>query len=134
VNPAAPVTVRVALPHEQAVLVREQTRRISVQLADTPLTTWPATADGVVSAATDSLPSAALGMNSGGAIVTDPTDDKHLKSREPVALLDLSVAEARSKRIGTRAEVRFDHGWTPLAAQLLRRAQQMWLRHVNPVE
>jgi putative peptide zinc metalloprotease protein len=134
VDAAAPLVVRVALPHEQAVLVREQTQRINVVLADAPEQTWTAQASGVVSAATLDLPSAALGVNSGGEIVTDPADNKHLRSREPVVLLDVQVADAPSARIGTRAQVRFAHGWAPLAEQLLRRAQQMWLRHVNPAE
>jgi putative peptide zinc metalloprotease protein len=133
-DPTQPVTVRVALPHEQAVLATTHTRRIDVRLADQPFATWPAVAGGIVAAAADRLPSAALGVHSGGAIVTDPADDKHLKSREPVVWLDLTLRGASSPRIGTRATVRFDHGWAPLAEQLLRRAQQMWLRHVNPAQ
>lgn len=133
-DPTAPLLIRVALPHEQALLVRERTRKIAVLLPEDPFTTWTARADGEMSGATRELPGAALGVTSGGVVVTDPADSRHLKSWEPVVWMDVVIPDLPSTRIGTRVEVRFDHGWAPLAMQIGRRAQQVLLSHFNPVE
>jgi putative peptide zinc metalloprotease protein len=131
-------TVRVAIAQEEAALVTrtlEHPASIEVRLADEPARTYAATLSRDLLAATPALPSAALAEYSGGTIQTDPQDPKHLKPVDGVVLADVvlsGAAGAASTRIGTRAWVRIDHGSAPLAVQLARSAQQLFLKHFNP--
>jgi putative peptide zinc metalloprotease protein len=127
-------TVRVALPQALAALVQGQTRSVGVRLADTHDELWPATLQAGSAGAVARLPSAALGERSGGSIVTDPTDTAGLTPAQPVVLADVRLTGHHTLRTGGRAWVRFDHGWSPLAVQAARAAQQLVLRHFNPAQ
>ncbi len=122
--------VRVALPQEQASLVQGSTRSVSVRLADDAATARPGVLLRDVAGAVRKLPSAALGERSGGPIATDPKDT--LVPAQGVVLADVQLAADLGPRVGARAWVRFDHGLAPLAWQLARRAQQLFLKHFNP--
>ena len=134
-----PVTVRVALPQDEAGLVRKRANGVGVRLSEDG---WrlrngevrAATGMSVVdqSGAVAKLPSAALGELGGGDIATDPSDKEGLTARAPVVLMDVVVADARSERIGARAMVRFDHGHASIGEQALRKLQQLVLQHFNP--
>ena len=52
----------------------------------------------------------------------------------PVVLADVRLASRAVPRTGGRAWVRFDHGWSPLAAQAARGLQQLLLQHFNPAQ
>jgi putative peptide zinc metalloprotease protein len=82
-----------------------------------------------VPAATNSLPSAALGDRYGGSIITDPKDPEALRTLEPVFLFDVAVPSQRFERAGARAWVRIDHGREPLATQWGRSLRRVVLRH-----
>ena len=129
-----PTTVRVALPQAIATRVQTATRAVAVQLADMRGTAWPARLDAAAAGAANRLPSAALGDHAGGSIVTDPADTGHLKPAQPVVLADVHLAGHAAVRTGGRAWVRFDHGWSPLAMQLARGAQQLVLAQFNPAQ
>ncbi len=158
----APLTVRVALPQEQAELVRHHADIVAhAAVADAGAVAGlaagtPATRElqgamiGVrfaeegwrprhgrlrrdAGGAVTQLPSAALGQPGGGDIAVDPADKDGLTPQVPVVLLDVEVAQVRSARIGARAQVRFDHGSMSIARQTVRALQQLLLQHVNPV-
>ena len=129
-----PTTVRVALPQTIATRVQTATRSVGVQLADSQGTAWPAALEPAAAGTVNRLPSAALGDHAGGSIVTDPTDASHLKPAQPVVLADVRLAGRPAQRTGGRAWVRFDHGWSPLALQLARGAQQLVLAQFNPAQ
>jgi putative peptide zinc metalloprotease protein len=87
--------------------------------------------DGVVPETGSVLPAAALGVQVGGRIETDPADADGLRTLQPVAVIDVQVPDLAVQRLGSRLLVRFDHGAQPLGARLLRRLQQLTLRHLG---
>lgn len=76
--------------------------------------------------ATGQLPTAALSDTMGGDILTVPDDPEHLETVRPVVLMDVSLAASEQTpplRLGERAWVRIDRGWSPPVVQLVR-----WMR------
>jgi putative peptide zinc metalloprotease protein len=86
-----------------------------------------------VPAATDVLPTAALGDRAGGPVPTDPADKEGTRTLEPVFLFDVRLAAKQVERVGGRVWVRFDHGARPLGVQWQRRLHQLLLKQFNPV-
>lgn len=124
--------VKVAVWQEDSGLIRSGTKAVEVKLTETAEGPLTAQLSGEVPAATVYLPTAALGDRAGGAIVTDPTDKDGTKTLEPVFLYDLLLDSKTLERVGARAAVRFDHGSRPLAFQMQRRLQQLFLKQFNP--
>lgn len=125
-------SLRVVLEQDVAALVRDDTRGVVVQLAEQPGESIPARLLRTVPAATERLPSAALGEHAGGSFPVDPADKDHLQTPTPVFVLDVVLDGRVLERAGGRAWVRFDHGWTPLVVQWGRRLKQLFLRHFDP--
>ena len=131
---AAP-TVRVALPEAEAGNLRQLQGRVSVRLAASPGTARAAVLARDSGGAVPQLPSAALSQRHGGAVATDPLDPQDLRPVQPVVLLDVQLAApigAGDARIGERAWVRFDAGYTPLGLHWVRNLRQQVLRRFNP--
>jgi putative peptide zinc metalloprotease protein len=126
------ISVKAAVPQEDAGLIRSHTREVQVALANQPGPTLQGRLTAEVPAATTQLPTAALGDRGGGPFVTDPADKDGLKTLEPVFLLDLRLTSKTLERVGGRVWLRFDHGATPLAFQWHRRMQQLFLKQFNP--
>jgi putative peptide zinc metalloprotease protein len=127
-----PATVRVAVEQDVAALVRSDTRQVGVRLAEAPGETLPARLLRAVPAATEKLPSPALGDFAGGRFAVDPTDEDHQRTPTPVFVFDLVVDGLIPERAGGRVWVRFDHGWAPLAVQWARQLKQLFLSNFNP--
>jgi putative peptide zinc metalloprotease protein len=125
----AQITARVVVPQADVGLVRRQTQSVSVRLADDIGSPLPATILREVPAASDRLPSAALGNRGGGKIQVDPQDDEGTRTLDTVFQFDLNLpAETRLANAGGRVYVRFDHGAEPLAGQWYRSLRQLFLR------
>jgi putative peptide zinc metalloprotease protein len=127
----APTVVRVAVPENDAVLMRESTRGIEVRMAGVRHAV-PAELMRDIPAATHDLPSAALGNGGGGPHATDPADETGLRTQEPVVLVDLKLSTQTVQRIGGRAWVRFDHGLEPLAKRWQRELRQVFFLLPSP--
>jgi putative peptide zinc metalloprotease protein len=127
----APPLVRVAVPQEDAALLRGRTRRVEVRLADEGATR-PAQLAREVPASTRVLPSAALGAPAGGPHAVDPTDKEGTRALDPLFLFDVALEQSALQRLGERAWVRFDLRAEPLAMQWQRRVRQAFLKHFNP--
>jgi len=125
-------TVRVAVSEHAAALLQADTRAITVRPAEAPGVRWTAQHTDTTTAASQRLPSAALADRSGGPHVVDPTDPQHLRTREPVFLVDLALPGTQAERIGGRVWVRFEHSATPLALQWGRQLQQLFLQGFKP--
>jgi len=125
-------TVRVAVEQDEAALVRGETRAVSVRLAEVPGESRAGHLLRAVPAATEKLPSAALGEHAGGDIAVDPADKDHQQAVAPVFIFDVGVNDTVLERAGGRAWVRFEHGWAPLALQWGRRLKQLFLRQFHP--
>ena len=126
------VGIRAVVPEYDALLVRQSAEEIEVRIADAPGTPMHAVLVREVPAATNELPSAALGDRGGGLFATDPSDPDGLRVQEPVVVFELQLPESQLTRVGARAWVRFDHGSTPLAVRWHRRIRQVFLKHLSP--
>ena len=93
-------------------------------------TRYGAVAVVVIAAASNQLPSAALGAAGGGPLAVDATDPEGLRTPEAVFQLELGLLEEAGARIGERVYVRFDHGSEPLALRAFRALRRLLLRHV----
>jgi len=128
------VRVRAVVDEHDVALVREQTRSVEVLLEDRAWQTLHASLNRETPAATQTLPSPALGDRTGGHRITDPADKDGIKTLEPVFLVDLTLPANATRRVGGRAWVHFDHGASPLAVQWSRRVQQLFLKHFSARE
>jgi len=122
------LSARVVVPDVDVDLVRHRTKRIELRLVDRPTETFTTTIQREVPAASEKLPSTALGSQGGGAIAVDPLDKEGLKAVEKIFQFDLALPnQAHVHAFGGRVYVRFDHGWEPLANRWERRLRQLFL-------
>jgi len=123
------ITARVVVPQGDVGLVRRKTRSVEIRLADDVGTALPAEILREVPAASDRLPSAALGSTGGGEFQVDPQDEQGTRTLDPIFQFDLSLPpETEIENAGGRVYVRFDHGTEPLARQWYRSVRQLFLR------
>lgn len=126
------VTVRALVSQQDIDLVRESTREIEVRLVERIGAAERAVLRRLVPAASDQLPSPALGQQGGGQIAIDPTDEQGRRMVQKFFEVDVELdAEKRPVLIGAHAYVRFDHGWAPIGVQWYRTARQMFLSRLN---
>lgn len=130
----APPVVRVALPEDQAHALAQAGASASVLLAEHGGSALPARLLRDSRAAAPQLPSAALSQHHGGAVLTDPQDDQHLRSLQPVVLVDVQLERQPpgAPRLGGRAWVRLELGWAPLAWQAGQSLWRRWRQAANP--
>ena len=123
---------RVAVTQNEINLVRGRTREVEVRLAGNIGQVISAAIKREVPAATDQLPSRALGSSGGGKIAVDPADEKGMTALEKVFQFELALAEAASSEyFGQRVHVRFNHGSEPLASQWQRSIRQLFLKRLG---
>ena len=123
-------TIRVVLPQADVGLVKSNTERVTIRLAERPLTVYSARITRQVPGAIAQLPSAALGARGGGPFAIDPQDESGTRPVESVFEFELAVP-TEVTRLGGRVYVRFDHGSEPLGRQWYRRLRQLFLRRFN---
>jgi putative peptide zinc metalloprotease protein len=125
------LVARTVVPDEEIAWLLSGVRAVSVMRPEAPGQAHAGRWDGVVPETGSVLPAAALGVQAGGRIETDPTDTEGLRTLQPVAVIDVQVPDLAVQRLGSRLLVRFDHGAQPLGARWLRRLQQLTLRHLG---
>jgi putative peptide zinc metalloprotease protein len=125
------LVARAVVPQEDIAWLLSGVRAVSVMRPEATGQVHAGRWDGVVPETGSTLPSAALGVQAGGRIETDPQDPEGLRTLQPVAVIDVQVPALGVQRLGARLWVRFDHGPQPLGARLLRRLQQLTLRHLG---
>lgn len=128
------VRVRAVVDEHDIALVRERTQSVDVLLAERAWQRLDAGLTRETPAATQTLPSPALGDRAGGSRITDPGDKEGVKTLEPVFLVDLTLPSNATNRVGGRAWVHFDHGASPLIVQWTRRVRQLFLKHFSAAE
>lgn len=133
-----PEVVRVAVPERDASGLQRGVRAASVRLASAGPASRPARLERDGGGATLKLPSAALSERHGGDVQTDPRDADDRTPLQPVVLLDLlldaapTASDGARGRIGERAWVRLDLGYSPLLVQAAAWSRDRFLRHFNP--
>jgi putative peptide zinc metalloprotease protein len=122
------LTARVVVSQREIDLVRQRSRRIDVRLIDHPAQPLHAVIMREVPAATEQLPSTALGSQGGGSIAVDPVDKQGVKAIDKLFHLELGLpSSAGISVMGGRVYVRFDHGWEPLVYRWHRQVRQLFL-------
>jgi putative peptide zinc metalloprotease protein len=120
--------LRVVVGQDDIGLVRERTRDVEVALATWDAKPVPARIVRAVPAASEQLPTRALGGSGGGTLPVDPRDPTGLRTMEKVFEYDLALPdEGWGRFIGQRVYVRFDHGYEALGRQLYRAGRQLFL-------
>ena len=122
------LTVRVVVSQKSIDLVRHRLRGVEVKLSEELHRTLPAQVRREVPAASAQLPSTALGVGGGGQIAVDPFDAQGVRSIERHFQFDLELpSRSGIVNIGGRAQVRFQHGWEPLAYRWYRGVRRLFL-------
>ena len=123
------MTVRTIVEQPDIDLIRHGTRAVHVRLVERLAEPIAAAVSRVIPAASDELPSPALGSEGGGQV---PMDAKKQKAMRTVFQVDLTVPLAQGiMNVGGRVQVRFDHGSVPLLAQWYRQGRQVFLSRFN---
>lgn len=126
---AAPI-VRVIVDQADAALIRRHSREVRVRLPIDGGSVWPARIVRAVPAASNELPSAALGRAGGGEAATDPRDESGRRSVETFFELELALPPDFPHRwFGSRVSVRFAHPPQALAPRAWEALRRLFLRH-----
>ena len=88
-----------------------------------------ATVHSEVPAASDELPSKALGTDGGGMIPVDPADASGTRAMATLFQFELELQQSLPAQLyGQRVYVRFDHGAEPVGIQWQRSLRQLFMR------
>lgn len=119
---------RVVVPQEAVDRVRRDTSRVGVRLVDHPQIALEGKVLREVPAGGELLPSAALAVEGGGEIGTDPRDVKAPKALQRVFQFDIELnGIGPVDHFGERVFVRFEHRAEPLALQWYRSIRLLFL-------
>ncbi len=126
------IIVRTIVDQGEIDLIRHQTHAVEVRLAERLAATMPASITRLVPAASEALPSPALGSEGGGQVPLDPRDVKGEKAMKKLFQIDLELPLQHGLlNVGGRVYVRFDHGREALMAQWYRQGRQLFLARFN---
>jgi len=119
---------RVLVSQDDIDLVRDRTRGVEVKLAGRLGETLPAHLRREVPAASAQLPNPALSTAGGGKVALDPRQGDKGIALQGWFEFELDLPDTRSRTLGERVYVRFEHGWEPLAWRWLRAGRQLFMR------
>jgi len=126
------ITVRAVVTQGTIDRVRQQTTGIEVRLTEQIDRPVAASLKRIVPAASDQLPSRALGSEGGGSIAVDPRDANGARAVLSVFQIELELPSFTGRvNAGGRAYVRFDHGRAPLASQWYDDIRRLFLSRFN---
>ena len=123
--------VQVVVPERDSGPLHKGIRAASVRLAEDISSVHPASVIQSTPAASNQLPSSALGAAGGGGIAVASSDSTGLTSSERVFHLQLSFDQIiKVSGVGERAFVKLKHEDAPLGTRLYRLIQQTFLSNV----
>jgi len=126
------MTVRTVVDQDDIDLIHGHTVGVQIRLAERIAEPLDAQVSRVVPAASESLPSPALGNEGGGEVPLDPRDPDGQKTLRRMFQVDITLPAPQGLlNVGGRVFVRFDHGTAPLAAQWYRKGRQLFLARFN---
>jgi putative peptide zinc metalloprotease protein len=126
------VRIRAAVSEEAIELVRDRLEGIEVRRTERVGEVASARLARLAPAATNRLPSVALGSAGGGALAVDPRDPEGETAVEKVFEVDVEITEALpSPVVGARVYLRFDHGLESLGARWVRSLRQLFLSRLD---
>jgi len=129
INLSDHLTVRAVVSQDNIGLLREEIRRVNVLETVWGGRDYEATLLRAVPGGSLKLPTAALGTAGGGSFAVDPRDPEGRQTLARVFEFEVALPdEARTRFLGNRVYVRFDHGYEPIGLQLYRSLRQLLLR------
>ena len=128
INNAA-TRARVVVTQADIGLVRQSINSVEIRMAGQAGRVIAASVHSEVPAASNILPSKALGTAGGGVIPVDPADASGTRALETLFQFELELQEDLPVQLyGQRVYVRFDHGAEPLGIQWQRSLRQLFMR------
>ena len=126
----APMIVIAALRQADMELVTNRLRDVEVRFASRLGSRYEAHLTRVNPHATDELPSELFAAQGGGpfSLRQNAPGETGLHTIETLFLLEIALEQGMGGQFGERAYVLFDHGYSPLAAQIGRSLRQLFLR------
>ena len=122
------VKVRAVISEREVDLLRDDAEEVEVRLSEHLDQPVQARIGRVVPAASQQLPSSALGSAGGGKVVVDPRDQRGTYAVEKLFVVEIELPDGTPVTgIGGRVHVRFEHGYAPLVAQWYRGLRQVFL-------
>ncbi|MBS0182920.1 MAG: HlyD family efflux transporter periplasmic adaptor subunit [Nitrospira sp.] len=126
------IIIRTIVDQGDIDLIRHQTQAVQVRLAERLAEPMPAAITRLIPAASEELPSPALGSEGGGQVPLDPHDSKGHIAIKKLFQIDLELPVQHGiLNVGGRVYVRFDHGREALAVQWHRQGRQLFLARFN---
>jgi putative peptide zinc metalloprotease protein len=123
--------VRVVVQQDDIELVHERLAGVRLRLSDSLNHVYVSRIVRSFPGGVEELPTAALGLNAGGSVPTQPSDPNGVKTLQRVFIVDLALPQDVTPMFGERVYVRFEHGSESLARQAWRRLRQVFLSHFN---
>lgn len=128
------IVIRVVASQQDARRIREEGTNIEVRLVGQSGMILPGKLLGEVPLASDQLPSAALGSQTGGAMQVDARDKRGTTALEHVFAFDIAIPFGPHGRyVGSRASVRFQHSASPLLPRWVDVVQTIITKNINPL-
>lgn len=126
--------IRVVATQQDARRIREDATSIEVRLVGHSGLILPGRFLGEVPLASDQLPSAALGSQTGGALQVDARDERGITVLEHVSAFDIAIPfDTHGRYVGSRASVRFQHSARPLLPRWIEVVQTKISKNINPL-
>ncbi len=123
---------RVVVTQKDIGIIRKETNNFEIKLSNDLSRTIPATIEREVPAASNQLPSRALGTMGGGSLAINPDDPDGLQTLEKVFQFDIRLEELPEiSFVGGRVYAKFNHRKRPLAHHFYRSLRQLFLRKFN---
>jgi putative peptide zinc metalloprotease protein len=124
--------VRVIVDQADESFIRSHTKSIRVKLPFAPERAWEARVVRAVPAASNDLPSAALGRQGGGGVAVDPRDESGRKALTTHFEYELALPDDFPYRlIGSRVSLRFEHPMEPLGLRMWRGVRRLFLGYFH---
>ena len=122
------MTVRTVVPQVDVELVLSRLHAVSIRLAGQLWHRYPVRVIRAVPSASDELPSIALTRQGGGSIENDPFAKQANIAFQKYFEFELVPESALlPDSAGRRVYVRFDYGWSPMAAQWYRGLKKLFM-------
>ena len=129
VSTDAVTRARVVVSQDDFGLVRRNTDRVELRPANAVGAVYAASINREVPAASEHLPSKALGTGGGGKIAVDPSDESGTRTLDSLFQVELELTDDfPAQYYGQRVYVRFEHGAEPLGVQWTRSLKQLFMR------
>lgn len=125
--PHGVANVQAVLSQPDAEFLDEKLQAVSVMALDAPGIAHQASLVRRVPAATNVLPSAALGSEAGGPFPADPGDPDGLRALDRLVQIELFVPDLPAERFGGRVLVKFALGSEPVGYRVLRAVRVTFL-------